>query len=35
MDETLLAALLPSWKLAMDGNRSDGTIAAYLYAVTI
>ncbi|MCA2261978.1 tyrosine-type recombinase/integrase [Mycobacterium marseillense] len=34
MDETLLAALLPSWKLAMDGNRSDGTIKAYLYAVT-
>lgn len=35
MDQTLLAATLPSWKLAMDGNRSPGTIRTYLYAVTV
>ena len=33
MDANLLRALLPSWKLTMEGNRSPGTITTYRHAV--
>jgi integrase/recombinase XerD len=36
MDLTLLKATLPSWKLALQtDNKSPGTIATYMYAVTV